>query len=187
MKGTILFPAYNAGRVGTMHENREIVYTVTDYYDGPRGGIADFRGKPHVYSSVWDKAADDWSNTFFLQQVDDETFRLALEDWAIWCRWERAFHAGETTLATHPALPAERTRHDELTTILTPRLQIVLREPFGSQAGLKCVRHHSRASFRAASWLLFGHQMKVRPDKSRQPMAFAIRTLSSSRIALTEY
>jgi hypothetical protein len=107
-----------------MHASREIVHTVTDYYDGPRGGIADYLGKPHLYSSLWDEAAGDWNDSFLLQPVDDETFRLAMEDWAIWCRWKRAFHSGETTLATHPALPDDRARHDELDAILKPRLQV---------------------------------------------------------------
>jgi hypothetical protein len=31
----------------------ERVHTMTDYYDGPRGGIADFRGTPHLYESEW--------------------------------------------------------------------------------------------------------------------------------------
>jgi len=107
-----------------MHKGREIVHTVTDYYDGPRGGIADYQGKPHIYNSLWDETADDWSDIFLLQPVDDETFRLAMEDWAIWCRWERAFHSGQTTKATHPALPDEQSRHNELSAILTPRLQV---------------------------------------------------------------
>jgi hypothetical protein len=107
-----------------MHESREIVHTVTDYYDGPRGGIADYFGKPHLYSCVWDESADDWSDVFLLQPVDDETFLLAMEDWAIWSRWEQAFHSGETAHATHPALPDERARHDQLSVILTPRLQV---------------------------------------------------------------
>ena len=107
-----------------MHVSREIVHTVTDYYDGPRGGIADFHGKPHLYSSLWDESADDWSDTFLLQPVDEQTFLLAMEDWAIWCRWERAYHSGQTPHATHPALPNERARHDELNALLTPKLQV---------------------------------------------------------------
>ncbi len=107
-----------------MYENREIVHTVTDYYDGPRGGIANYHGEPHLYSSVWDEGSEDWSEVFLLQPVDEATFRLAMEDWAIWCRWERAFHSGQTTHATHPALPDERMRHDQLSAILTPSLQV---------------------------------------------------------------
>lgn len=29
----------------------ERFYTVLDYYDGPRKGIADFQGKPHLYET----------------------------------------------------------------------------------------------------------------------------------------
>jgi len=32
----------------------ERVYTMTDYYDGPRKGIADFEGRPHLYEAEWD-------------------------------------------------------------------------------------------------------------------------------------
>ncbi len=104
--------------------SHEIVLTMTDYYDGPRGGIANYHGKPHVYSSLFDEVADDWSDTFLLQSVDEKTFRLAMEDWAIWCRWERAYHNGQTPHTTHPALPDERARHDELRVILTPKLKV---------------------------------------------------------------
>jgi hypothetical protein len=102
----------------------EIVHTVTDYYDGPRGGIANFHGRPHVYESLWDDSADDWSDAFLLQPIDDETFRLAIEDWEIWLRWRLAFDCGETTIKTHPALPAERQRHDQLAAILKSRLHV---------------------------------------------------------------
>jgi hypothetical protein len=107
----------------------ETVHTMTGYYDGPRSGIADYRGRPHIYESVYEDAPDG-SDTFLLQPIDDETFRLALEDWAIWCRWERAFHSGQATLATHPALPNERTRHDELEVILKPRLEVARERAF---------------------------------------------------------
>jgi hypothetical protein len=100
----------------------EPVFTMTDYYDGPRGGIASFRGAPHVYASTWDDARDAWADVFELRAIDDETLRLALEDWEIWLRWEDAFYAGAADLATHPALPAVRARHDELAPILAARL-----------------------------------------------------------------
>jgi len=107
-----------------MELEHEIVHTVTDYYDGPRRGIADFHGKPHAYKSLWDDSADDWSDAMLLRPIDEETFRLAMEDWSIWCRWARAFHSGEVDLDTHPALPADSARHDELAAILKPRLEI---------------------------------------------------------------
>lgn len=96
---------------------------MTDYYDGPRSGIANYGGVPHVYESLfWDMQGV--PDVFLLQPLDDETFQLAMEDWTIWCRWERAFHSGQTTIDTHPALPADRARHNELASILEPRLRI---------------------------------------------------------------
>ena len=99
------------------------IHTVTDYYDGPRKGIADFQGKPHVYESMFQDIAGQ-PDVFLLQPIDDETFRLAMEDWAIWCRWESAYYTKKTTADTHPALPEDRARHDELLALLTPRLQM---------------------------------------------------------------
>jgi hypothetical protein len=107
-----------------MQNDFEAVHTVTDYYDSPRRGIADFHGRPHAYQSLWDNSEDDWSDAFLLQPIDDETFRLAMEDWEIWNRWKSAFDSGRATIETHPALPADRHRHDEIAAILKPRLQI---------------------------------------------------------------
>lgn len=102
----------------------DVVHTITDWYDGARAGIADVHGEPHYYQNSWDESEDDWSAVYLLVRVDEETFRLAMEDWQIWLRWEAAFHEGRTTLETHPALPADRARHDELAKVLAERLAI---------------------------------------------------------------
>jgi len=101
----------------------EIVHTVTDYYDGPRAGIADVDGVAHFYQSEWDSERDDYSDTFLLAPIDAETLALALEDWAIWLRWEDAFHRGLADRDSHPALPSDRERHEELKGLLASRLQ----------------------------------------------------------------
>jgi len=105
-----------------MQNNPETVYTVTDYYDGPRAGIANFQGQPHSYQALWDDDEDDWSDLFLLAPIDTETLQWALEDWDIWTRWQQAFHSGQTTIATHPALPEDHDRHKELITLLQSRL-----------------------------------------------------------------
>jgi hypothetical protein len=101
----------------------ERVHTMTDYYDGPRKGIADFEGQPHLYESEWDDVADDWASTFKLSPVEPRLFALAMEAWGIWQRWEAAFHRGQATRDTHPALPEERSRSDELGQILDRELR----------------------------------------------------------------
>lgn len=97
---------------------------MTDYYDGPRGGVADFMGRPHIYRSLWADIDHERADVFELAPIDDQTLALALEDWQIWRRWEAAFHRGEVTLDSHPALPHERQRHDELMTLLAPLLSL---------------------------------------------------------------
>jgi hypothetical protein len=94
---------------------------MSDYYDGPRTGITTLHGQPHAYQSLWTDQ-DGGVDTFVLQPIDNETFQLALEDWAIWKRWDAAFAAGQTTIETHPALPEDRARHNELKVILSPQL-----------------------------------------------------------------
>ena len=109
----------------------ETVYTVTDFYDGPRLGIANYHGQPHLYESRWDNSKDRWEGEqgeendldhYWLSPVTPEIFALALEDWAIWQRWEATFHAGKA-YATHPALPEERARHEQLQSLLGQALK----------------------------------------------------------------
>ena len=96
----------------------ERVHTVVDYYDGPRKGVADFQGQPHLYECVFDESKGNYSESFLLTPLDAECFRFALEDWAIWQRWELAYYTGKADLSTHPALPHESERHQELQRIL---------------------------------------------------------------------
>jgi hypothetical protein len=96
----------------------ESVFTVVEYHDGPRTGIAHFHGQPHFYECIFDDAKDEYLELFRLTPLDKETFQLAMEDWNIWRRWESAFHSGKTDLSSHPALPNEAARHEELKRIL---------------------------------------------------------------------
>jgi hypothetical protein len=100
------------------------VHTVVDYWDGPREGIADYKGQPHYYKALFDEQADAWSNTFLLKPIDAETFRLALEAWNIWLKWEAAQHEGRVPLESHPALPEDRERYKELADLLAERLVV---------------------------------------------------------------
>jgi hypothetical protein len=96
----------------------ETVFTVTDYYDGPRQGIANYLGTPHFYECLFDETKGNYSELFRLTPVTAEIFGVAMEDWAIWRRWESAFHSGIVEAETHPALPHETERHEELKLIL---------------------------------------------------------------------
>ncbi len=80
--------------------------------------MADFDGKPHYFECEFDKEADEYSDVFRLTPIADSIFKLAMEKWQIWCRWRRAFDAGEVTIDTHPALAEERPRYEELKKIV---------------------------------------------------------------------
>ena len=101
----------------------EEVFTVTAYYDGPRQGIANCLGSPHFFDCVFSDEKQDYSNLYRLTPVTDQTFRLALEDWDIWTRWEQAFKAGRTNEKTHPALPHDAVRHNEIEALLAEHLK----------------------------------------------------------------
>ncbi|MEQ9459994.1 MAG: hypothetical protein RIG82_03445, partial [Phycisphaeraceae bacterium] len=94
------------------------VHTVIEYYDGPRRGIADFNGKPHFFESDFRDVDDGERDTFNLYPLSVELFLLAMEDWAIWLRWHDAYSTGTATIESHPALPEDRERHDELERLL---------------------------------------------------------------------
>ncbi|GLQ45765.1 hypothetical protein GCM10007862_08160 [Dyella lipolytica] len=101
----------------------EKVYTVWDYHDGPRTGIADYRGRPHYYSCQFDQSADEYGNTYALFPIDANTFALALEQWAIWQAWEIAFHSGQVSTESHPGNDGRDSRCDELKRLLQHRLE----------------------------------------------------------------
>jgi hypothetical protein len=97
----------------------ERVYTVYDYYDGPRQGMADFRGRPHAYHCLWDATKRDYTNRFRLKPLTQEEFAAVLADWEIWLRWRRAFDAGLATIDSHPALPEDAAEHERLKQLVT--------------------------------------------------------------------
>jgi hypothetical protein len=99
------------------------VYTLNDYYDGPRLGIADVYGVPHIYEAEFDYSSEEYGDTFFVSPADGDLFALVIEDWDIWLRWDAAFKRGEVSIDTHPALPNDRERHEALKIAIGGRLK----------------------------------------------------------------
>jgi hypothetical protein len=86
-------------------------------------GLPTSKGNPHFYERIFDFAGDDYSDMYRLTPVDDRSFRLAMDAWEIWCRWELAFHTGKAKMESHPALPEDIARHKELKLVLDKALQ----------------------------------------------------------------
>jgi hypothetical protein len=118
----------------------EKVCTMTGYYDGPRVGVANFEGRPHLYESEWNDLNTNEEPIYLLSPVDQATLELALEDWAIWLRWERARHDGEATDETHPALPFDRVRHEAIKAVLESRL-VTAPSPIRARGVFRRARH----------------------------------------------
>lgn len=102
----------------------ETVHTMTDWYDGPRRGVAMVSGRPHLYESCWSDIDSIEDDVYLLSPISDTLLSAAIEDWQIWERWSRAYKSGDATLESHPALPEERTRHTDLQRILKTQLVI---------------------------------------------------------------
>jgi hypothetical protein len=100
------------------------IYTVNTYYDGPRLGIADVDGVPHIYEAEFDHSSDEYSGTYFVSPVDESLQALVLEDWEIWLRWAAAFKRGEVTIESHPALLEDRERHEALKIAIGDRFKV---------------------------------------------------------------
>lgn len=93
-----------------------------DYYDGPISGVADKNGKAHYfeYQGYMESAKE----CYCLSPISEELLQLAMESWAIWKRWDIAFHRGKVDISTHPYLEKDRKRGEHILAILDKRLKI---------------------------------------------------------------
>ena len=96
------------------------VLTVEDFWDGPRAGFAFWGERLIAYKCLWNENADDYSDWYKIKPVELELLPLIEESWSIWKRWESAFYSGATAKETHPVLPEDRCRNEELERVLRP-------------------------------------------------------------------
>jgi hypothetical protein len=62
----------------------ERVYTVSDFWDCPRSGVANYKGKPHFYEAEFSVVEDDYTGRYWLARIEPNLLLLVLEDWEIW-------------------------------------------------------------------------------------------------------
>ncbi len=99
---------------------REIVHTISEYYDGPVEGVAGVGGRPHVYRRQIDRETDEFTDDYWLMEIDGETLELAVEKDEIFNRWALAFQRGEASRGE--LLPGDRSRYAELSAEIGNRL-----------------------------------------------------------------
>ncbi len=101
----------------------DIVYTVEDWYDGPRDGYADYRQKPHFYRSLHfdNDVYNPDEDRFELTPVSGQVVQWALVQHTLWQKWDKAYRAG--TLPEEPdesirILAEDLPRYHELCTLI---------------------------------------------------------------------
>lgn len=103
----------------------EHVFVETEWYDGPRAGIANVDGKPHRFVSLFDEDEDEYLGTFLVWPVDAEELALEQEQWRIFVTWNDRYEAGDVDADSHPGNPGTNQRWDELASLLKPARQSV--------------------------------------------------------------
>ena len=101
-----------------------------------------------------------------------------MEDWEIWLRWERAFHEGKTPQQTHPALPEDRARHEELARLIGDRLDPIPEASFRARAEFRWVSPNHDLE---ARWILL--EMMKEPNQALEPTTTAVTIRAGARLA----
>jgi hypothetical protein len=104
-------------------EGYEKVYSY-NWYDGPRSGVADYKGKPYYFESQWEDLNNLESDSFKLSPISKNLLSLVIEYWQLWKKLEEAYKQGLTTQETHPFLPSDAHEGKRLDQILKNELKI---------------------------------------------------------------
>ncbi len=88
-----------------------------DYFDGPRSGVAYYKDSPYFFTCIFDDVNDCWSSEYVLSALEPATLALVREFRRIWDRRRNV------EPKSHPALPVERVRANELSEMIKERLE----------------------------------------------------------------
>ncbi|MFI0487187.1 hypothetical protein [Actinomadura sp. 9N215] len=95
----------------------ERVHVESDWYDGPRGGVADIAGAAHYFRAVHDYGEND---EFYVWPASPDALTMEREQWAIFVAWNDRYEARTTSVERHPGQGGIDARYDELEELLAP-------------------------------------------------------------------
>jgi hypothetical protein len=95
----------------------ERVHVELDWWDGPRGGLADVAGAAHYFRAVDDTAVD---IEYSVWPASAAALALEREQWRIFVAWNLRYEAGTATTDGHPGHGGIDARWDELEELLAP-------------------------------------------------------------------
>lgn len=101
----------------------DIVYTIEDWYDGPRDGYTNYRQKPHFYRSLHldNDVYDPDEDRFELTPVSERVIEWALARHTLWRKWSEAYRLGnppEIAFGFVRILPEDLPRYRELCALI---------------------------------------------------------------------
>jgi hypothetical protein len=102
------------------------VFTVLEYCDGPRKGIAGCAARPHFFECLTNEE-NGYSDQYLLTPISNATFRLAMEASEIWRKWELIFLSGRRSGTSSRDYLQDTQRYRKLNRVLKKRLVTVSR------------------------------------------------------------
>lgn len=68
-------------------KTQDIVYTIEEFWDCPREGVAEYQGKAVYYNCLFDEEADDWSEVYELRELREESLERIFAEEGNWRDW----------------------------------------------------------------------------------------------------
>ncbi|MEO3948050.1 hypothetical protein [Gorillibacterium sp. CAU 1737] len=91
-------------------EDLQTVHFITDWWDGPKSGFADFAGGIHSFERIFDEGKEEWSSLYRVRPVSDEEYSLQVEAYHLFLEWKKDEHQSRP----HPLLDPENRRFHEI-------------------------------------------------------------------------
>lgn len=95
-------------------EDFQTVYFITDWWDGPKTGFADFNREIHCFERVFDYEKEDGFNLYVMRPVSAEEYTLQVESYTLFLDWFN----NKDSIRPHPVSDAKHTRYQEIQQLL---------------------------------------------------------------------
>ncbi|UVI29232.1 hypothetical protein [Paenibacillus spongiae] len=92
----------------------EKVYTIHDWWDGPKTGVADYQGVPYIFNRNFDEALDDYDDYYLLSPITNQQFELIIEGYEIWLLYRDASNEQKDASKIYGSLPYDQERYLEI-------------------------------------------------------------------------
>ena len=102
----------------------EKVYVENEWYDGPRKGVADFRGVPHRFIANFEDKKG-YLDSFNIFPISESDLKLEIEQWKIYVEWNKKYESGSAAIDSHPGHGGINQRWDEIEKLLQSKRDLV--------------------------------------------------------------